>query len=299
MIVDSHCHVWARWPYDPPVPDPEHRAAPEGLLWHMDRHGVDRAVVICAGIGDNPGNADFAFAAAERSGGRLVVFPDLECRWHATFRTPDARGRLISALDRWRFQGFTSYLSEAESGDWLTSDDGLAFFRLAAERGLIASLSVLPHQVLHVADLARRLPALPILLHHMAFLGPRSADTPAGPAHVVAAAACPNIHVKLSGWGNVADPKDAYPYPRLAWIGQLLLAAFGPDRLLWGSDHPVSGKHMTYRQSLDMVARHGPADGAARAAILGLNLVRLLGSTPAQTRPQDGDSNTATQEKSR
>lgn len=277
MILDSHCHVWARWPYDPPVPDPQHRASPEGLLWHMDRNGVDRAIVICAGIGDNADNAEFAFAAAARSGGRLIVFPDLECRWHATFRTPGARDRLEAALRRRKFRGFTSYLSEAESGDWLTGPEGLAFFTRAADAGLIASLSVLPHQVPHVADLARRLPELPILLHHMAFLGPRSATTPAGPAHVVAAAACPNIHVKLSGWGNVAGPDDAYPYPGLAWIAQVLLAAFGHGRLLWGSDHPVSGKHMTYRQSLDMVARHAPGDSSARAAILGGNLAHLLG----------------------
>lgn len=297
MILDSHCHIWARWPYDPPVPDPEHRAAPEGLLWHMDRNGVDRAVVICAGIGDNPDNTDFAFAAAARSGGRLVVFPDLESRWQPFFRTNGARDRLAAALGRWQFRGFTSYLSEEESGDWLTGPEGLGFFSLAAEHGLIASLSVVPHQVPHVADLARRVPSLPILLHHMAFLGPRSAATPAGPAHVVAAASCPSIHVKLSGWGNVAGPEDAYPYPRLAWIGQLLLAAFGPDRLLWGSDHPVSSKHMTYRQSLDIIARHGPGDSAARAAILGPNLARLLGPDP--DAPRHTTTNIAGQEISR
>ena len=27
MIIDSHCHAWARWPYDPPVPDPESKGA--------------------------------------------------------------------------------------------------------------------------------------------------------------------------------------------------------------------------------------------------------------------------------
>jgi len=285
MIIDSHCHVWARWPYDPPVPDPEHRAAPGGLLWHMDRNGVDRAIVICAGIGDNPQNADFAFAAAERSDGRLEVFPDLECRWSPDFRAPGARQRLQSALGRWKFRGFTSYLDEAENGAWLVGDEGLAFFGLAARHNLIASLSVLPHQVPRVAELARRLPDLPILLHHLAFLGPRTSATRDGAAHVVLAAACPNIHVKLSGFGNVAGPDDAYPYPRLGWIPQMLHSAFGSDRLIWGSDHPVSGRHMTYRQSLDMVAVHGPGDSAARDAMLGANIARILGGTAARAGP--------------
>lgn len=276
MIIDSHCHIWARWPYDPPVPDPETRAAPEHLIWHMDRNGVDRAVVICAGIGDNPDNAGFAFAAADRFPGRLEVFPDLECRWSPDYRTPGAAARLRAALARWPMRGFTSYLDEAETGDWLTGPEGRAFFELAAEHRLIASLSVLPHQVPQVAALARAVPGLTILLHHMAFLGPRSAATRNGPALVAAAADCAGIHVKLSGAGNVAGPDDAYPWPALAWIGQLLVAAFGPERLVWGSDFPVSSRHMTYRQALDMVARHGPGPQEARAAMLGGTMARLL-----------------------
>ena len=31
MIVDAHCHVWERWPYQPPVPDPDARARAEQL----------------------------------------------------------------------------------------------------------------------------------------------------------------------------------------------------------------------------------------------------------------------------
>ena len=50
MIVDSHCHAWRRWPYQPPVPDPESRGLVEQLLWEMDRHGVDRAAVVDAAL---------------------------------------------------------------------------------------------------------------------------------------------------------------------------------------------------------------------------------------------------------
>ncbi len=203
-----------------------------------------------------------------------------------------------AALARWPLRGFTSYLDEVGSGAWLASAQGFAFFEPAAENRLIASLSVFPHQVPHVADLARRIPGLTILLHHMAFLGPRTAITRDGPALVTAAASCPGIHVKLSGAGNVAGPQDAYPYPALAWIGQLLCAAFGSERLVWGSDFPVAARHMTYRQCLDMVARHGPGPASASAAMLGENMARLLAAAgptaddKSPLRPESATGNT-------
>ena len=279
MIVDAHCHVWNRWPYEPEVPDPETRARAEQLLWHMDRNGVDRAVVIAASIGDNPANANDAFAAAEAAGGRLVVFPDLECRWSAEFRTPGAAGRLSRALDRWGMVGFTTYLAEEEDGSWMLSEEGEAFFALAERAALVASLSVMPHQVAAVAELARRHPELPILLHHHAFFGPRSGTSAADGSRLAPAAECPNVRVKLSGLGNLAFKSDEYPYPALGWVPRLMLELFGPDRLVWGSDFPVSCRYMTYRQTLDVLRRHDSIDDADLPAVLGRNIDRLLGQT--------------------
>src|SRR5690606_35963218 len=105
--------------------------------------------------------------------GRLVVFPDLECRWAADFRTPGAAQRLEQALARWDFVGFTQYLDVDEDGSWLTGPEGLPFMQLAAERSLLLSLSSLPHQLAAVAELATRLPSLQILLHHLAHVGDR------------------------------------------------------------------------------------------------------------------------------
>lgn len=276
MIVDAHAHVWRHWPYEPPVPDPQSRARAEQLLWHMDRNGVDHAVVIAASIGGNPDNAADAFAAAEAAGGRLTVFPDLECRWAPHYRTPGAADRLQAALDRYGFAGFTMYLDEAEDGGWLLSDEGEAFLALAERRGLVASLSLMPHQMGALATMARRHPGLTILLHHQMFLGPRSGTGPADLTIADRVAAAPNVWVKTSGPGNLAAPEEEYPYPALGWLAAGLLARFGSARLVWGSDFPVSSRHVTYRQSLDWFRRHGPA-GADHAAILGGNMARLLG----------------------
>jgi predicted TIM-barrel fold metal-dependent hydrolase len=56
MIIDSHCHAWARWPYQPPVPDDEQRGRVEQLLHEMEINGVDQAMIVCAQIDHNPDN---------------------------------------------------------------------------------------------------------------------------------------------------------------------------------------------------------------------------------------------------
>lgn len=276
MILDGHCHIWENWPYQPSVPDVTSRARAEQLLYEMDANGVERAVAICARIGDNAGNVDYAFDAARRHGGRLIVFPDLECKWSADYRMPGARDRLAAALGRWQFVGFTTYIDEADDGCWLNSDEGLAFFALAAKHKLIVSLSIMPHQAPAVIALAEALPALPILLHHFAFLGPRSAAIPNGLALVLDAARCPNIFIKYSGMGNVAAPEHDYPYADLANVPRQLASAFGAGRMIWGSDYPVSRRHMTYRQTLLFLERHGPFSPEDLPLVLGGNFQRLL-----------------------
>lgn len=275
MIVDGHCHVWENWPYQPPVPDSATRARAEQVLYEMDANGVERAVIICARIGDNPGNVDYAMQAAARHAGRFVVFPDLECRWSPDYRQPGAGERLEAALARWDFQGFTHYLDEADSGGWMIEEEGRNFFSLAESRALIASLSALPHQMASVIALAGLFPRLPILIHHFGFLGPRTAANPHALQQVLAAAACPNISIKYSGAGNVGSSGE-YPYPDLRPAHDAVAAAFGPERLIWGSDYPVSRRHMTYAHSLAHLTRHGPFDAEGRKAVSGGNLARLL-----------------------
>ena len=53
------------------------RCESRNLRITCDAAGVERAVVVCASVGDNPGNADYAFAAARAHPGRFVVFPDI------------------------------------------------------------------------------------------------------------------------------------------------------------------------------------------------------------------------------
>jgi L-fuconolactonase len=79
VIVDSHCHAWRRWPYLPPVPDSDSRGRIEQLVWEMDRHGVERAAVVCARIDHNPDENDYVAECARRFPDRLYQIADVDC----------------------------------------------------------------------------------------------------------------------------------------------------------------------------------------------------------------------------
>lgn len=272
-IVDGHCHAWRHWPYEPKVPDPA-RGSAANLLWEMARNDVSRAVVICASIGDNPDNAGDVAEAARASDGRLVPFADLDCRWHATHRMPGGVARLDALCARLKLKGVTHYMREDVPADWLLGEEGLALLRALEARGLVLSLACGPLQVETIARAATAVPRLPVLIHHLWRV--RVGDA-AALASTCAAARVPNLLVKVSGHGYAVDEGWDHPLLTTQPIVRALAQAYGPQRLVWGSDWPVSTRFMTYRQTLEIVRRHGPAwTPTERTAVLGGTMSRLL-----------------------
>lgn len=274
MIIDSHTHAWDRWPYEPPVPDPESRGCVEQLLWEMDRHKVDRAVIVCARIEHNPENNEYVAERLRRHPTRLIQFADVDCSWTDTYHKPGAAARLAAAAEHYRLKGFTHYLKSDH--DWFASKEGLAFFETAAEKRLIASLALDPAWHPALRQLAKRFPSVPFLCHHMS--GVKVGDE-AGLEEVLRSAEVPNIHLKLSGFHYVSNVAWNYPYPETHAIVRTLYERFGAGRLCWGSDYPVSRFFLTYQHTLEAFRTHCSfVPEADQKKILGENLARLLAS---------------------
>lgn len=277
MIVDSHCHAWRTWPYEPPVPDATGRGMVEQLIWEMDQNGVEKAAVVCARIEHNPDNNDYIAYAVARYPDRLYQFADVDCRWWETYHQPGAAGRLSSAVKQYNLRGFTHYVDPQDDGSWYLSADGTAFLQTAADLKQIASFAMPARLQPVLRQLAERFPTVHFLCHHMA--GARVAEGPdaASLREILASASLPNIHVKLSGFHYVDTVAWDFPYLRCRPIVQALYQHFGPERLHWGSDYPVLRKAATYQQSLEAVRTYcdfiAPAD---LDRILGDSLFALL-----------------------
>lgn len=99
----------------------------------------------------------------------------------------------------------------------------------------------------HATTVARHCPTLPLVIDHLA--KPRIKDQAFEDweQNFRAAAQCENVYCKLSGMVTEADwqnwtPADLKPYIEIA------LEAFGPERLMYGSDWPVCELAGSYEQ---------------------------------------------------
>jgi predicted TIM-barrel fold metal-dependent hydrolase len=253
MIIDSHCHAWETWPYQPPVPDPENRGRAAQLLWEMDQNGVDQALLVSAAIDHNPENNAYGAAVAAENAGRVHQVADVDSVWRASYHQPGAADRLRRVAAELGCVGFTHYFGKENDG-WLRSEEGVRFFETAAELNLIASLAIPLTWQADLRRLAARLPTLPILCHHLG--GPP--DGSAGIGELLASADTPSILVKVSGFYYAAERKWDFPYAETIEIFRDIHRAFGGRRLCWGSDYPVCLPNTTYRQAVEVVRSHCP-----------------------------------------
>ena len=277
MIIDSHCHAWTYWPYNPPVPDPESRGRVEQLLNEMTLNGIDKAVIICAQIDHNPNNNDYIAEVAAQHRDRLYQFPDVDCSWSTTYHTPGAADRLRAIADRLPIKGFTHYLSHDDDGAWLYGEEGLAFFKVAADYNLIASIAGRPEHQPAIRKVAAAFPSMPILCHHLAGAKADEAPPHAGLQEILASARLPNIYIKLSGFAYCSPVKWNFPYSDTHWVIRSLYERFGPYRMCWGSDYPVVRFYMTYQHALEAFRTHCSfVTEQDKGWILGQTLERLL-----------------------
>lgn len=110
--------------------------------------------------------------------------------------------------------------------------------RIAA-RGLSFDLCLRADQLGIGLALARACPTLSLVLDHGG--NPPVAEEAWQPwaAGIVALAACENVTVKLSGLTVHCPPGGTKAARLRPWFDHLL-ASFGPERMLWGSDWPVT-----------------------------------------------------------
>jgi L-fuconolactonase len=134
--------------------------------------------------------------------------------------------------------------------DWLARPAVLRGLRALAAAGLSFDIVTLPHQLAGAVTAARSVPELTFVLDHLG--GPPAGSgqgARAGPwaSAIRCLAALPNVACKLSGMHTSAARADGLrPYY------ETVLAAFGPGRLLFGSDWPVCTLAAPYGEVCDM-----------------------------------------------
>lgn len=237
QVVDSHVHVW-----DPAVLD---------YAW-LDAAPALNHPFLPADLPHTPQNT------------RAAVFVQADCRadqalkevdWVSGLRTdwpqlagivafaPISRGDgvaedLDQLLERPLVRGVRQLFQDRDES-FILHPDTLEGARQVAGAGLVFDACIRSGQLAALAEFARRVPGLPIVLDHMGKPPIATGELTAWRSGMRELAGCDNVVVKISGAGAEADPNRALAPQALPFI-QETLNLFGAERCMFGSDFPVS-----------------------------------------------------------
>lgn len=267
--IDAHQHYWdpSRGDYGwltPAMPDLYRTFGPHDLAPLRERCGVTRTVVVQAAPTVEETRYLLALARDDASIAGVVGWVPLD-----DSGAPD----LIADLAREpKLRGVRPMLQDLPDDDWIArADTSRAIEALIAHDLAFDALIFTRHANALAAFLARH-PALRVVLDHGA--KPPIRDGNAGwsawTEAVTRFARFPQVFCKLSGLATEAAPgwNDATLRP---WIAHLL-AAFGPRRLMWGSDWPVLNLNGDYERWHACAQRLlAPLADDERDAVFGVN----------------------------
>jgi L-fuconolactonase len=237
--IDAHHHVWelARRPHawldGPEMAAIRRDFTLADLAPHAEAAGVGRTVLVQV-LPDLAETAEF-LAMAGRSGlvAGVVGWADLTCA-----SLQETLAALRSGPGGARLAGIRHLVQAEPDPRWLDRPEVRRGLRAVADAGLVYDLLTVPGQLPAAIDTVRALPGLTFVLDHLSKPPIASGELEPWAALVRELAAEPNVYCKLSGMVTEADRK-CWTVAGLRPYAEVALDAFGPSRVMFGSDWPV------------------------------------------------------------
>jgi L-fuconolactonase len=261
MVVDSHVHVWDPAQFD--------------YAWLKNDAALNRPFLPqnLPHSSDNIGGAVFVQADCREEqalkevdwvNGLAPDWPELSAivAFAPVGRGDEVVRDLEQLVQRPLVRGVRQLLQDVDES-FILSMQTIAGARRVAHAGLTFDACVRFWQLDTLAEFARQVPELSIVLDHMG--KPPVAEGTLDPwsGAMRNLAGLPNVVVKLSGAGAEAAPGRPLEGQALPFI-QETLQIFGPERCMIGSDWPVSIKDQAaYQDWIDLVMNIALAGASA------------------------------------
>ena len=270
MIVDTHAHIYSpdedaypviEKPYRPPVGT----GTPERLREEMLAAGVDRAMQVQTTTfygWDNSFVRDTAPLSRDWAVGVCTLNPD----------DPHSTDVLYALVERSNVKALRTYAS----GPQRTYDTlgNRRLYAAARECGIVVNALLNVKQADGFARVLTDFPDVPVVLDHCLALDIKR-DYDASVQAVIELARFPQLRAKLTFLPT--GSAEEYPFKDLHPACKQFIAAYGPDRCVWGSDYPTElwCPRTTYAGHLDLFRQELGLSPAEQAAILGDTATRL------------------------
>ncbi|WP_329126272.1 amidohydrolase family protein [Streptomyces sp. NBC_01465] len=244
VLIDAHHHLWdldrrpQPWLDDPGLASISRTFTPGDLRSTATRPIAGRhlhSTVTVQCMPDVPETEDLlALAEQEPLIEAVVGWADL---------TSPAIGEVLDRMIAGPGGAYLRSLRHLVQGEtdpgWLQRPDVERGLAAARDRGLSYDVLVRSHQLDQAINLAERFPDLPQVLNHAGKPDIARRELADWRRQVHRLAAHPQVVCKLSGLITEAD-HDHWTTADIRPVWDILLTAFGPDRLMFGSDWPVA-----------------------------------------------------------
>ena len=273
-MIDAHQHVWTlgrngcTWPTEAEGPIFRDYGFDDLRSEAMGR-GVTRTVLVQSQ--ENARDTEWLVDIAEADAlvAAVVGWADLAA--------PDAADRVGALAARPKLKSLRPMVQDRAS-DWYDDPALEAGFAAMTKQGLrLDALVRVPH-LAALDRLAQRMPDMAIVIDHAA--KPRIGAVGGFEewhAAIAPLATRPNVFCKLSGL--LTECGAAPPEAVERYVGAIL-ALFGPERTLWGSDWPVLELVSTYGDWLELARAWVPAE--AHSDVFECTAARFYGIGAAQ-----------------
>ena len=243
-IIDPHVHIWKRDPKYPWAKEttnpPDYDATPETLLDLMKANEVEKTVVVQVihYRWDNSYLADVLKKYPTYFQGVARVNPESPA-------APDDLSRLV---EQQKFRGVRISPAANAAGDWISGPLMPPLWKrcetLKVPMLVLTAITRIPD----VEKLIEKFPGLTVVIDHMA---DSPLDKPDQLNMLLALKRYPKVFVKISHTWSLS--KQPFPYTDSQAQVKRLYDAFGPQKLMWGTDWPLVENHCGYAKALSVV----------------------------------------------
>jgi len=249
MIIDAHHHLWKYntrdngW-MDDSMTVLKHDYLPEDLGLELQNSGISGTVVVQARqtLEETRWLLELA---DEHSFIKGVV------GW-LNLRSPDLEQQLIEFAAHPKLVGVRHVIHDEADDDFMLRSDFRRGIALLEAYGLAYDLLLFPKHLEGAVKLVEEFPRQRFVLDHLGKPLIKAGILEPWKSDLARLAAKPNMWCKLSGMVTEAD-HELWQYEDLLPYMEVVMNAFGPDRIMLGSDWPVCRLAGEYREVINIV----------------------------------------------
>jgi L-fuconolactonase len=271
MRIDSHQHFWNYDPGEYPWIKPEwpirRSFLPEALALELKSCQMDGCVAVQARqiFAESQWLLELAERAPFIKG--VVGWVDL--------RAADVAVQLGRLAAHSKFVGVRHVLQDEADDNYMLDAHFQRGISQLRQFDLTYDLLIFPRQLPAAIRLASAFPEQPFVLDHIAKPPIKKGTLDPWRGHLQELAGLPNVCCKVSGLITEADWGRWRPLQFKPYL-DVVFEAFGPDRVMFGSDWPVTLLAGTYQQVFELAREYvAPLGAGIEAAFFGGNAVKF------------------------